>query len=290
MDYTFAYVMMIIATILILFWSFLFFKYFKKYDYLIVAVDKKKFPLPELFFIGLGCVDLFHINLKNERGIKKQRKIAEVYGSKYAEFYHRTMLGAQITYALTVAPLGFLVGAMANEIIIALLAIAASVALIVYFDMDVNNAISKRRDEMLSDLPNVISKLALFVNAGLPVREAWRKVAMSSDGVLYKEMRITMDDINNAKTTEMQAYQDFAQRCAIKEIKKFTLMLVQSMNKTAAELAMNLRYMSEESWEEKKHRAKRKGELANTKLMIPIMIMFVGILMVIIVPIMSNVL
>ena len=265
MDYTFAYVMMIIATILILFWSFLFFKYFKKYDYLIVAVDKKKFPLPELFFIGLGCVDLFHINLKNERGIKKQRKIAEVYGSKYAEFYHRTMLGAQITYALTVAPLGFLVGAMANEIIIALLAIAASVALIVYFDM-------------------------LFVNAGLPVREAWRKVAMSSDGVLYKEMRITMDDINNAKTTEMQAYQDFAQRCAIKEIKKFTLMLVQSMNKTAAELAMNLRYMSEESWEEKKHRAKRKGELANTKLMIPIMIMFVGILMVIIVPIMSNVL
>lgn len=288
MDYTFAYVMMIIATILILFWSFLFLKYFKKYDYFISAVDKKKFPLSELFFIGLGCSDLFHINFKNERGIKKQRKIAEVYGSKYAEFYHRTMFGAQITYALTVAPLGFLIGAMANEIIIAFLAIVASVVLIVYFDMDVNNAINKRHDEMLSDLPNVISKLALFVNAGLPIREAWRKVAMSSDGVLYKEMRTTMDDINSAKTTEIQAYQDFAQRCAIKEIKKFTLMLVQSMNKTAAELAMNLRYMSEESWEEKKHRAKRKGELANTKLMIPIMIMFVGILMIIIVPIMSN--
>ena len=290
MDYTFAYVMMIIATVLIVFWVFLFLKYFKKYDSYIVAIDKKKFPLPELFFIGFGCMDLFHINLKNERSIKKQRKIAEVYGSKYAQFYHFTMLGAQITYALTIAPLGFLVGAMANEIVMSFLAIAASVVLVVYFDMDVNNAVNKRRDEMLSDLPNVISKLALFVNAGLPVREAWRKVAMSSDGVLYKEMRITMDDINNAKTTEMQAYQDFAQRCAIKEIKKFTLMLVQSMNKTAAELAMNLRYMSEESWEEKKHRAKRKGELANTKLMIPIMIMFVGILMVIIVPIMSNVL
>ena len=48
--------------------------------------------------------------------------------------------------------------------------------------------------------------------------------------------------------------------------------------------------MNEESWEEKKHRAKRKGETAGTKLMIPLMIMFVGILFMIIVPIFSNML
>ena len=46
--------------------------------------------------------------------------------------------------------------------------------------------------------------------------------------------------------------------------------------------------MNEESWEEKKHRAKRKGEAASSKLMIPIMIMFVGILIMVIVPIFTN--
>lgn len=40
----------------------------------------------------------------------------------------------------------------------------------------------------------------------------------------------------------------------------------------------------------RKHRAKRKGETAGTKLMIPLMIMFVGILFMIIVPIFSNML
>ena len=51
---------------------------------------------------------------------------------------------------------------------------------------------------------------------------------------------------------------------------------------------MNLKYMNDESWEEKKHRAKRKGEVAGSKLMIPVMIMFVGILLMVIVPIFAN--
>lgn len=68
------------------------------------------------------------------------------------------------------------------------------------------------------------------------------------------------------------------------------MILSQNIQKGGSELTMSLRYMNEESWEEKKQRAKRKGETAGTKLMIPLMIMFVGILFMIIVPIFSNML
>lgn len=52
------------------------------------AIDKKQFFLPEIFFIGFGFMDMFKVNLKTEAGRKKEKKIAEIYGEKYAEYYH----------------------------------------------------------------------------------------------------------------------------------------------------------------------------------------------------------
>jgi tight adherence protein C len=46
--------------------------------------------------------------------------------------------------------------------------------------------------------------------------------------------------------------------------------------------------MADEMWEEKKHLVKRKGEAANSKLLLPVGMIFVGILLMIIVPAFTN--
>ncbi len=46
--------------------------------------------------------------------------------------------------------------------------------------------------------------------------------------------------------------------------------------------------MPKESWEERKHYVKRKGETAATKLLLPIGMMFAGILIMVVVPIFGN--
>ena len=166
---------------------------------------------------------------------------------------------------------------------------AAAAALIVYLDMEVSGAVERKHDEILSDYPEILSKLTLLVNAGMVIREAWIKVAYTCDRAMYKEMQLTSEEMNNG-VSELDALHNFAQRCSVKEIRKFASILSQNIQKGGSELTMSLRYMNEESWEEKKHRAKRKGETAGTKLMIPLMIMFVGILFMIIVPIFSNML
>ena len=287
MDYLIAYVMAALGTFLVAVWAVLYFKYRNKYDNIISAIDKKKFMMSDLFFIGLGAIALFNINLKTANGRKKEKEIAEAYGERYAEFYHNVIFGGQITYALTIAPLGLFIGAMTNDIIMGALALAAAAALVVYLDMDIKNTVNRKRDEIMSDFPTVLSKLTLLVNAGLVAREAWAKVAYTTDRALYQEMQLTSEEIQNG-TSDVDALYHFAQRCSIKEIRKFASILTQNLQKGSSELTLNLKYMTAESWEEKKHFAKRKGELASQKLLIPVMVMFVGVLLMVIVPILSN--
>ena len=74
----------------------------------------------------------------------------------------------------------------------------------------------------------------------------------------------------------------------VKEIKRFTSSIIQNMVKGNAELTKFLREMSDEMWNEKKNMVKRKGEIANSKLLVPIMLIFIGILIVIMVPMFTS--
>ena len=270
MSFVVAYALAGAGTLLVVLWVMLYLRYSSQYDVMIAAIDKKQFFLPEIFFIGFGFMDMFKVNLKTEAGRKKEKKIAEIYGEKYAEYYHNCIVGGQITYALTVAPLGLFIGAMTNDMTFAILVVAAAAALIVYLDIEVSSAVERKHDEILSDYPEILSKLTLLVNAGMVIREAWTKVAYTCDRAMYKEMQLTSEEMNNG-VSELDALHNFAQRCSVKEIRKFTSILSQNIQKGGSELTMSLRYMNEESWEEKKQRAKRKGETAGTKLMIPLM-------------------
>ena len=287
MDYTLAFVMLGLGTLTVALWLFLYLRAGAKYNEVLAAIDRKQFMMSELFFIGFSAMDLFKINMKTEKGRIKIKKIAEIHGERYAEFYHYVITGGQFAYALTVAPFAFFIGAITNDILVGGLLMACAVGLVLYLDTEINNAVTKKRDEILSDYPEVLSKLTLLVNAGMVVRDAWTKVAYTSEKSLYKEMQITSEEIRNG-TSEAEAFNNFAQRCSLKEIRKFASILIQNLQKGSAELTLSLRYMTTESWEEKKHSVKRQGDAANQKLLIPLMAMFVGILMMIIVPIVTN--
>ena len=138
-----------------------------------------------------------------------------------------------------------------------------------------------------TDFPDIVSKIALLINAGMILKEAWIKVSETGDSPIYQEMKKTVFEMENGMA-EVDAYYNFGTRCVIPEIKKFASTLSQGVVKGNAELVSMVQEQSAEIWLAKKHRAKQQGEKAGSKLMIPIMIMFVGILVVIIVPIFAN--
>lgn len=61
--------------------------------------------------------------------------------------------------------------------------------------------------------------------------------------------------------------------------------MIQGMEKGNKELVKMLSEQSQESWNLKKNIAMRDGEKASSKLLIPMMIMFAGILIMVLIPI-----
>ena len=92
----------------------------------------------------------------------------------------------------------------------------------------------------------------------------------------------------NNGVSEIDAIYNFGTRCIIPEIKKFTSTIIQGMTKGNSELTSMLQEQSKEVWQLKKQLVRREGEKAASKLLIPICIMFVGILIMILIPIFTN--
>ena len=75
----------------------------------------------------------------------------------------------------------------------------------------------------------------------------------------------------------------------IPEAKKFSSTIVQGIQMGNKELSAMLQQQSGEVWNLRKQNARREGEKAAGKLMIPIFIMFFGILIMIVIPIFANI-
>lgn len=283
MSYLILFSLLTAGTIMTALWMFLFCRYRRGFNQVITYLADKKFMMSEVFFIGFGLIDLAGINLNTERGKKREKIISELYGKRYAAFYRYCILGQQLTYVLTFLPPVLFIGAVASDGVLILIMILAVALITLYPDIEINNAAMRKREDIISDYPAVLSKLTLMTEAGLVIREAWNKVAYFSDRPLYKEMQITTEEMKNGMS-DIEALYNFAQRCSVKEIRKFSSIMSQNILKGGRELTDSMKSMTYESWEEKKQRAKIKGETAGARLMIPLMIMFCGILLMVVVP------
>ena len=211
----------------------------------------------------------------------------DIKGKKYAAYHYYVMLGEKISYAAAILPVVLLLSALGNSIEALLFGIVIIILIVWYLNEKTKDKLVNRRDAILKDFPQVLSKLTLLVNSGMMLRDAWRNVAQKGEGILFEEMNMTCEEMNQG-ISEIDAYQNFAERCEVKEIKRFTSSIIQNMVKGNAELTNFLREMSDEMWNEKKNMVKRQGEAANSKLLIPTIMIFAGILILIMVPMFTN--
>lgn len=275
-----------IGLVLILLWLTFFFmglKYAKLFD----GLEEKDYQFKEIYFMGYAVMEFFKYQYKSKADRKLRKEISVLYGEKYADYFVRVVYAQKITIATLLlcfaAPVYGLTDSFAGVFIILLFAFAAYM----YYGTMTEKLITKRSEEILSDFSNVVSKLALLTNAGMIMREAWEDVAYTGNTTLYIEMQKTVDEMNNG-VSEIDALINFGSRCIIPEIKKFASTITQGLVKGNSELISMLQQQSKELWGLKKQNVRRQGEKAASKLLIPIMMMFVGILLMIIIPIFTN--
>lgn len=287
MDY-FQLILLALATPFTLIWIYLAITGGKKYQKYTDSSFAKEFQMSELLCVGFSVMRILHISTKTRAAQAKIREIAEIKGKKYAEYYYYMLLGAKTTYTYTIVIVVMLLSAMSNNKGLLFMGLIVGGLLILYLDLALFDKLTARRQEILLDLPQVLSKLTLLVNSGMVLRDAWKRVSITGERVLYQEMQNTNLEMENG-VAEIDAYRNFAERCNVKEIRKFTFLIIQNLNKGNEELAYFMKDLSDEMWEVKKSQVKQKGEKANTQLLLPMMLILIGILIMVMVPVMQQV-
>ena len=279
-------ILLLMGLILSVVYIGLYLGYAKKYAAFVGGVDKEFYFMSDCFVVGIAVVEIFKLN-QRDKNRKRRLKIEEYFSKQYMEFNYMINMAAKITYVMFFLPVACFVGALTGEIIMFVLVAAIAFVLAYYVDARLDGMIEKQRQEILLDYPNVLSKLALLINSGMMLRDAWQTVAMSGDRKFYREMQRASHNINNGYS-EIAAYEEFAEACKINEIKKFVSIICQNIEKGSSELVQVMKELSVEAWNTKKNVAKARGASASTKLILPIGICFVGILVMIMVPIMMD--
>lgn len=150
---------------------------------------------------------------------------------------------------------------------------------------------AKIKTQMLSDYPEIISKLTLFIGAGMTVKRAWKKIAadyevQKSDWGIryaYEEIKCTCNEMDSG-ITEAESYERFGKRCNLQEYVKLGAMLSQNLRKGTKDLNQILKMEAMQTFEDRKARAKRLGEEAGTKMLVPMFLMLAEVLVIVVVP------
>lgn len=280
--------LLVLSTPLIFLWIYFASFTGKKYKSYINSVFAEEFPVNDLLCVGFSLMEMLHVHTKSRRAQMKIKEISEIRGKKYAEYYYYIWLGALFTYGYTILVVMVLLAVMADSVEFFLLALLVSGLAVAYLVLTLQDKLTAHRQALLMDLPQVLSKLTLLVNSGMVLREAWRRTEVTGKRDLYKEMQNTSLEIENG-ILEIDAYRHFADRCNVKEIRKFAGLIIQNLQKGNEEIAFFLKDMADEMWETKKNEVKQKGEKANSRLLLPVLLIFIGILILILVPVLNGI-
>ena len=141
--------------------------------------------------------------------------------------------------------------------------------------------------EIKNELPIILTKFSLLTKASINVRKSFEIVAYSGDGIINKRMQEIIKDIANGME-EKKAISQLNKLTNAMTMKKLTSAINQNIAMGTSNFDKSLDLMKDESWNEKRSLIKTKSKLASQKLLIPNVIMFVGIMVMIMIPMLSS--
>lgn len=175
-------------------------------------------------------------------------------------------------------------GKSGNQALI-LLGILAAGCLSLKERNDKEKARKKREDSLILDYPEIISRFLVLTGAGYPVKQVWKKQVTEYERAgkqgyhpIYEEMAITLNQMETG-TPENRAYAEFGRRVGVRCYVKFASLLESSLSVGGKNLRTLLGAEMEEAFNQRKDLARRKGEEASTKLLLPLFLLL-GVVMV----------
>ncbi|MEN6317029.1 MAG: type II secretion system F family protein [Clostridiaceae bacterium] len=253
-----------------------------KYSDIVDSIDKKACPIKGMLPVGLYMLDLFKYSYNTTYDRKLITAIKELHGPGKAVLMLRVHWGGKLSWMLLSLLFAFFVGTLSEpDAGYAIFCILLPVVIFYISDRELFEKVKKRRLAIQLDFPDFVNKLTLLINAGMTVSKAWERTSASDRQTpLYMELASSVQNIRSGMA-EHKAYEEFAKRCHVPVITRFITVILQNIRKGNAELVPILRVFANECWEIRKNTAKKYGEEASTKMLLPMMLMFIAILLIV---------
>ncbi len=179
-----------------------------------------------------------------------------------------------------------------NSLLLLLLTLIGGAASYVMKDKELKKAMEQRYSQMLSDYPQFVSQLVLYMGAGMTMRNILIKLSANYDRkkkagdekrYLYEEVQRASRELSTG-SSEGDVYVRLGLRCGGQQYTRLVTLLSQNLRKGNSELLALLQEESKKAFEERMDKARKAGEEAGTKLLLPMIIMLVIVMVVIMIP------
>ncbi|MBC5637332.1 type II secretion system F family protein [Ornithinibacillus sp. BX22] len=246
---------------------------------------KGQYPLMFLAPVSLFIVDKLKIMERFYSQIAKiQQKMISLYGNRTALQHTRIYL-AQLISIVLITIIGALLFTALAEGDMAIFVTGIFFAILLPYAMikKLASQEKERKDKILLELPEVVNKLILLINAGETVQQALvRCVTTANDHNSPLIVELT-DAVNKMVSNEPfhQVLNDLSKKCGIQEISIFTTTILLNYRKGGNDLILALRELSRDLWEKRKNISKTKGEEASSKLVFPLILIFVAVMIIV---------
>lgn len=181
--------------------------------------------------------------------------------------------------------------------IILLLGVSLLAALYFREKEQAKKRVKEKEEQLLYEYPQMIEQICLLLGSGMTIRRAWERMVSAyrrqkerdqvPKKLFMEEMMITEYEMRKGRG-ERECYERFGIRIGAEPYRRFAAILTRNLAKGNDDIRRLLEEEADQAMTMRKNTALRLGEEASTKLLGPMLIMFLVILAAVIFPALQN--
>lgn len=202
--------------------------------------------------------------------------------------YQRTLLklANKVGEALIVATVGCWIAYFAKEPILYVgIAIAVLVIMLQLYQGTIQK-VKKRRQQIVLELPIILTKMTLLIEAGETIAQAFIKCMKEhthSSHPLHYEWQLAIAMLQNGDSFPV-VIEKFSKRCSAQPVSVLSTYILLNYARGGSYFVTSIQDLMNELWNQRKTIARKKGEEASSKLVFPTIFILLLLMILIVTP------
>jgi len=215
---------------------------------------------------------------------KIQRSVQKLNGQRQSAEKTLLYVGEMMCYSWLLLMMGCLLTLAMGETTGLVIGVVLGILLPAAMIKDMHSKVQKRDHDILIELPELLNKIILLVGAGETVQKAIshcvERKKQEKNHPLYRELIKMSDDLEGGYSFQ-QSFENFSKRCAVQEVSIFMTTVLLNFRRGGNDFVMALTDLSRVLWEKRKAITRTRGEQASSKLIFPMVVIFVIVIVLV---------